>query len=107
MEEKLVRNRIPEIIRSKGQTPIVRKASQAEYRDLLRAKLEEEVEEFLGAPDIADPVNAFMELVDIVEVVRALTINLGFDTEELERARLAKAEMRGTFFGRVVWGGNE
>lgn len=106
MEEKLVRNRIPEIISLKGQTPIVRTASAAEFRDLLRAKLQEEVGEFLAAPDIADPVTAFMELVDVLEVVRALAVDLGFDTEELNRARLAKAEMRGTFSGRVVWTGN-
>lgn len=51
---KLVRDRIPDIIRANGEEPITYQADPAEYRRRLRDKLLEEVDEFLTA----DPGNA-------------------------------------------------
>ena len=42
MYKKLVRDRIPEIILSKGETPITRILSDAEYKEELEKKLHEE-----------------------------------------------------------------
>jgi hypothetical protein len=46
---KLVRDKIPQIIRSKGQEPIICTADAEEYSRRLRDKLREEVEEYLAS----------------------------------------------------------
>ena len=46
MGEKLVRDKIPEIIREKGDSPKIRTASGEELDAFLRAKLVEEATEF-------------------------------------------------------------
>jgi len=64
---KLVRDKLPEIIRQHGKTPVLRKvANQDELAQLLVAKLEEEVAEYResGNPE---------GLADILEVIRALS----------------------------------
>ncbi|MGH8897312.1 MAG: nucleoside triphosphate pyrophosphohydrolase [Egibacteraceae bacterium] len=96
---KLVRDKIPQIIPSRGADPLVRVAERGEYRDLLRAKLTEEVTEFL---DSDDPE----ELADILEVVLTLASELGVDAARLEALRATKAAERGGFAQRIVWHGN-
>ncbi len=96
---KLVRGKIPQIIRSRGTDPVVRVADREEYHDLLRSKLSEEVAEFL---DSGDPE----ELADILEVVLTLAAELGVDAARLEALRAAKAAERGGFTERIVWHGN-
>ncbi|MCP2257524.1 putative house-cleaning noncanonical NTP pyrophosphatase, all-alpha NTP-PPase (MazG) superfamily [Streptoalloteichus tenebrarius] len=101
-EGKLVRDRIPEIIRRDGAEPVTYVAGDEEYRRRLRDKLGEEVAEFLAA----DADAAVDELADVLEVVRALAADLGVTPEELEAVRRAKAAERGAFADRVVWTGN-
>lgn len=97
---KLIRDKIPAIIRAKGQQPIIRVADVTEYRFLLRAKLSEEVSEFLASDD--DPE----ELADILEVLLALAEYIGTGPEQLEKLRVVKAQERGGFAERIVWSGN-
>ncbi|WP_079126065.1 nucleoside triphosphate pyrophosphohydrolase [Streptomyces sp. ERV7] len=99
---KLVRDRIPEIIRSGGAQPETYTACPEEYRQRLRAKLQEEVAEFLAAEEPKMPE----ELADVLEVVRALASDLGLPPERLEAIRAQKAAERGGFGGRIVWTGN-
>lgn len=99
---KLVRDKIPQIIRARGAEPIVRTADAAEYRELLRAKLAEEVGEVLAADDADAPE----ELADVFEVVLALASDLGLDASQLEKLRAGKAAERGGFADRIVWSGN-
>jgi predicted house-cleaning noncanonical NTP pyrophosphatase (MazG superfamily) len=98
---KLVRDRMAEIIRANGDEAVVYRADADEYRQRLRDKLVEEVDEFLSAPD----AEALEELADVVEVVHALVRDLGYAVEDLERVRSAKAEARGGFAERVIWTG--
>ena len=49
--EKLIRDRVPQIIRAQGDEPLVRIADPGEYRELLRAKLVEEAHEVATADD--------------------------------------------------------
>lgn len=101
-EGKLVRDRIPEIIRKAGLEPVVYTADQTEYGHRLREKLGEEVAEFLAA----DREEAKEELADVLQVVQALAADLGVSAAELERIRATKASERGSFDGRIIWVGN-
>ncbi len=93
--DKLVRDRIPEIVTASGARPETRIADPVEFRALLRAKLVEEVHEFLEEEHPE-------ELVDILEVVRALATDLESSPEELERLREKKVTERGGFTERIV-----
>jgi predicted house-cleaning noncanonical NTP pyrophosphatase (MazG superfamily) len=95
---KLVRDKIPEIMRAAGQRAVVHTADPIEFQVLLRQKLTEEVDEFLMSQDPE-------ELADILEVLYALADCLGLDAAGLEALREAKAELRGGFAERVVWHG--
>jgi predicted house-cleaning noncanonical NTP pyrophosphatase (MazG superfamily) len=97
---KLVRDKIPQIIRSEGLEPLICTASAGEYGTRLRDKLREEVEEFLASDN--DPE----ELADILEVLYALAEQTGTDRQQLEELRAAKAEERGGFSDRIIWSGN-
>jgi predicted house-cleaning noncanonical NTP pyrophosphatase (MazG superfamily) len=99
---KLVRDRIPQIIREDGAEPVTYTAGRQEYRDRLRDKLCEEAAEVLEADDEKAPE----ELADVLEVVHALAADLGIDTDQLEKIREAKASERGGFAERIVWTGN-
>ncbi|MGW1280895.1 pyrophosphohydrolase domain-containing protein [Streptomyces tsukubensis] len=99
---KLVRDRIPQIIREDGAVPVTCTAGPEEYRDRLRDKLGEEVAEFLEADDAKAPE----ELADILEVVHALAADLGIDADQLKKIREDKASERGGFTERIIWFGN-
>jgi predicted house-cleaning noncanonical NTP pyrophosphatase (MazG superfamily) len=94
---KLVRDKIPQIIRSKGQEPVIYTADTEEYYVRLRDKLREEVEEYLASDNDRE------ELADILEVLYALAAQTGTDQQQLEKLRAAKAEERGGFADRIVW----
>lgn len=92
---KLVRDKIPEIIKGNGQTPFVHIADQAEYEIKLRAKLQEEVAEFLES-------QSEEELADILEVMKALCEFYDFDFQSLEKIRQKKFTERGGFSQRII-----
>ena len=97
---KLVRDKIPQIIRAHGLEPVTYVADAVEYGTRLREKLTEEVAEFLASDSDTE------ELADILEVVYALAALAGIDREQLEQLRAAKADERGAFAGRIIWTGN-
>ena len=91
--EKLVRDLIPDLIAAQGEKPNIRILDDAEYRDRLSRKLDEEVQEF-------HKENNLEQLADILEVVYSLAeINGG--REELERIYAQKHEARGGFSKRI------
>lgn len=94
--DKLVRDRIPEIIESRGGVAMVHIADDAEYWGRLRSKLQEEVGEFLEDTNIEE------ELADVLEVIRAICEFKGIDPTGLEKLRDKKAEERGGFGARIV-----
>lgn len=94
MSEKLVRDHIPEIIRSNGEEPKVRTLNDDEYLAALDDKLREEVAEYLEANDLN-------ELADILEVIRAIAEAHGSSIEKIERVREEKFEKRGGFSDRI------
>ncbi|KMS75687.1 hypothetical protein ACM01_07800 [Streptomyces viridochromogenes] len=100
---KLVRDKIPEIIRQDGGDPTTYIAENAEYMERLREKLNEEVQEFLDA----DEAEAPEELADVLEVVRALAQSLGIEAAELERIRQRKFQAKGGFTRGIIWLGDK
>ena len=92
---KLVRDRIPEIIESRGGTTQSHEASVEEYREALRAKLVEEVDEFLESGEME-------ELADVLEVIHALTALHGTPREQLQLIQTKKRDERGGFEKRII-----
>jgi predicted house-cleaning noncanonical NTP pyrophosphatase (MazG superfamily) len=97
---KLVRDKIPEIIRAEGLEPVIYTADAREYASRLRDKLQEEVAEFIASDN--DPE----ELADILEVLYVLAEHAETSREQLEKLRAAKADKRGGFMKRIIWTGN-
>ena len=91
---KLVRDKIPEMIRAQGETPHVRILEEEEYLLHLEAKLNEEVTEFHQDKNVE-------ELADILEVVYALAEGIGCSKEELLAVYEKKHQARGGFRDRV------
>ncbi|MFA5310454.1 MAG: nucleoside triphosphate pyrophosphohydrolase [Candidatus Paceibacterota bacterium] len=92
---KLVRDRIPEIIKSKGDIPIAHIADDKEYWQKLKEKLQEEVNEFMQDENAE-------EMADILEVIDAITNFKNFSKEELEIIKNKKAEERGKFKDKII-----
>jgi len=92
---KLVRDKIPEIIKQKGETPVIHEADSEEYFKKLKEKLEEEVNEFLESEKEE-------ELADIIEVIYALGDAKGISVYELEDLRKKKAKERGSFRKKII-----
>lgn len=93
--KKLVRDKIPEIIKKEGKSYSSHRASASEYQKKLREKLSEEVYEYLKSGDSE-------ELADIMEVVFALGIAQKISPIKLESLRKKKASERGAFTKRII-----
>ncbi len=87
---KLVRDKIPEIIRETGKSCTTRILTEDEYLRMLDAKFDEELAEYRKDRNIE-------ELVDLMEVIRAAAVAMGHTYDELEKAREEKARKRGGF----------
>ena len=92
---KLVRDNIPEYIKSKGKVPITHVADETEYWEKLKEKLQEEVDEFLKDDNIE-------EIADILEVIDAIANYKKFSREDIGRIKGKKAEERGKFKERII-----
>ena len=92
---KLVRDKIPEYIKSKGGNAIVHIADEKEYWQKLKEKLQEEVNEFMEAESIE-------EMADILEVIDAVLDFKNFDKMELEKVKKKKADERGKFKDKII-----
>lgn len=93
--EKLVRDKVPQIIRDSGREPVTRVLEDdAAFLAALDTKLLEEVNEYLENPSAE-------ELADIIEVIEAILAIRRIAQPELRRAKNAKTLKRGSFHGRV------
>ncbi len=93
--EKLVRDRIPEMIENGGSRCVTRILEDGEYREMLRRKLSEELQEYLESGEAE-------ELADLLEVMRAAAEAQGVAWEEIEGIRQKKKAARGGFEKRIL-----
>ena len=92
---KLVRDRIPEIIHSSGKTCSIGILSDEEYLKLVDAMLDEELVEYHKDQNIEG-------LADLLDVIHAAALAHGYTLEELEQVRAEKAAKRGGFEKRIM-----
>ena len=98
---KLIRDRIPEIIRQAGRECEVETMSLKDYHQALLNKLVEEAKEAVEA----DPDNLVEELADVYEVIDAIIANLGIDKDTVLTKQGQKRQNKGGFTKklRLLW----
>ena len=92
---KLVRDKIPEIIESSGKKSVTDILSEQDYLVMLDEKLNEELAEYQESKSME-------ELADLLEVMRAVAAARGSSMEEVEQIRKEKAAKRGGFEKRIL-----
>lgn len=92
---KLVRDKIPDIIRQSGKQCTYSILAESEYLSMLYAKLDEEVSEFQESKSLE-------EIADILEVIRSIIIALGSTPDDVEAIRMLKRNSRGGFEDRIL-----
>ena len=92
---KLVRDRIPEIIEASGKTCKTRILSQNEYLEALDQKLIEELAEYQES-------KALEELADLLEVMEATVKARGYTWQQLLELKKAKKATRGGFEDQIL-----
>ena len=81
---KLVRDRIPEIIEESGKICKKETLNDEEYLRMIDAKLDEELAEYHKDQNIE-------ELADLMEVIYAAAVARGYSIEQLEQVRDRKS----------------
>lgn len=94
---KLVRDNIPSIIESNGETPITRILSDEEYKFELEKKLNEECHEVLEASG----KGRLEELADMVEIIKYLAKLENSTLEEVIKIANEKSSKRGAFEEKI------
>jgi len=95
---KLIRDKIPQIIRSAGWTPKIKTLSKKEYFKELRKKVLEEAKELIQAKDGEDVIN---EVVDIQELIDSLLSEIHLTKLQLKKKQGVKNKKRGAFKKRL------
>ena len=92
---KLVRDKIPNIIKKDGKIPVTHIASDEEFKTKLYEKLKEETDEFLKNPSNE-------ELADILEVIDSICKQNKIEKDELETVKKQKSKERGGFKDKII-----
>lgn len=95
---KLVRDKIPEIIEAKGEKSVTKILGDKEYWDSLFEKADEELNEVKTAENLEETK---MEIADLLEVVRAMAEYKGFSLSEIIEEADKKADKRGGFSKKI------
>lgn len=95
--DKLVRDRIPEIIRQQGKKCEVVTLAAAEFQQALRQKLVEEAQETAAATE----EELVTELADVYEVLDALMMASGISKEKVWQVQKERRADRGGFEQRL------
>jgi predicted house-cleaning noncanonical NTP pyrophosphatase (MazG superfamily) len=93
--DKLVRDKIPDIIRAKGGNPVTHTATDAEYAAKLKDKFNEELWEYLQDESLS-------EMADVFEVITAILELKGWTIEQVVAEQQKKRAENGAFKDRIV-----
>ena len=91
---KLVRDKIPEIILNSRRKPITSILDNDNYKKELDKKLQEELQEYLKDDNVE-------ELADLVEVIYAILDYKNVTIAEFEKIRNEKVSQRGAFKNKI------
>ncbi|MDR7079369.1 putative house-cleaning noncanonical NTP pyrophosphatase (MazG superfamily) [Neobacillus niacini] len=97
---KLVRDRIPQVIERTGKKFTIRTLKDEEYIKELKNKSFEELQEYVNAEN---DERAIEELADLLEIIHALAKCHGASFEKVEEVRRQKAEKRGRFEEKIFF----
>lgn len=92
---KLVRDRVPELIEESGRKQISRTLNEDEYEQALMDKIVEEIEEYRVSKNEE-------EIADIYEVLDCLVKLKDYEPMHIDYLRLIKREARGSFHKRIL-----
>jgi superfamily II DNA or RNA helicase/HKD family nuclease/predicted house-cleaning noncanonical NTP pyrophosphatase (MazG superfamily) len=99
---KLVRDKIPTIIREEGHTPYYRIVQDQELNKMLRFKFLEEAYELFQEMSTGNEQGIVKEAADVLETLTALLTQLGMNLDDLLRAMKDRRAERGGFDRGVV-----
>ena len=88
--DKLVRDKIPDVIRQAGKEPVTDILPRESMAAALDRKLQEEVLEYLESGSVE-------EMADILEVLHGIAFHKGIPWDEVESVRVRKRDERGGF----------
>jgi len=91
---KLIRDRILEIIKEAGEKPYWRVLNKKKYLAEIKKKILEEAKELIQAKDKKEIMN---EIVDIQELIDVLISELKFKKSEIQKQQRIKNKKRGGF----------
>ncbi len=92
---KLVRDKIPDIIERSGKIAITEILSEEQYIKMLDKKLIEELDEYQNSKDVE-------ELADLLEVLFTIVEAKGIHITEFEQIRKEKEDKRGGFKQKIL-----
>jgi len=95
---KLVRDGIPDLIKSRGETPVVKKLSMPAFKKALLEKLTEEADEVVRAKSRGELI---LELADVQEVLTAIYDTHRIECGEVTAAARKKRKQRGAFSKKI------
>ncbi len=91
---KLVRDKIPQIIENANKTPVTEILDNEKYKEMLDLKLSEELKEYLESDNVE-------ELADLVEVIYNILAYKNVDIETFEQIRQDKNNKNGSFKEKI------
>lgn len=92
--KKLIRDKIPDIIRADGRVPIITVLTGQKLIEALNAKLMEEYQEYLEAATTHDKM---VELGDMLEAILSIAHQHGMHEHDLLQLCMKKREQHGAF----------
>jgi predicted house-cleaning noncanonical NTP pyrophosphatase (MazG superfamily) len=91
---KLIRDRIPEIIENAGETPKIKKLNKKDFKIELQKKVLEEAKELVKTKNKKELIG---EIVDVSELIDWLLKELKVSKAQLKSLQIKKNKERGSF----------
>ena len=91
---KLIRDKIPEIIKKNGAIPKISELNDEKFRIALKEKLLEEAQELAEAKTGDEILN---ELSDVMQLIESIALNNNLSVSEVEKQKEKKKQECGGF----------